>query len=145
MTDTQDETRTVVVERELAHPPAKVWRALTQPHLLAEWLMQNDFEPVVGRPFTLRAQPQGAWNGVIDCKVLEIEPERMLSYTWDSGDGPLRVTSVVMLTLTLAGSGTQLRMEQSGFRSEQVQNFQGAKYGWQNFLGKLDELLARVD
>lgn len=143
MTDT--ETRTVVVEREFAHPPAKVWRALTRPHLLAEWLMENDFEPVVGRPFTLRTQPQGAWNGVIDCKILEIEPERMLSYTWDSGDGPLRVTSEVTLTLTPTSAGTQLRMEQSGFRSEQVQNFQGAKYGWQNFLGKLDDLLARIE
>lgn len=139
------DTRTVVVERELAHPPAKVWRALTQQHLLEEWLMQNDFEPVVGRAFTLRSQPYGDWNGVIDGKVLEIEPEKTLSYTWDSGEGPLRVTSVVTLTLTPAGAGTHLRMEQAGFRSEQVQNFQGAKYGWQNFLGKLDALLVRTD
>lgn len=139
------ETRTVVVEREFAHPPAKVWRALTQPHLLAEWLMRNDFEPVVGRAFTLRTSPQGGWNGVIDCTVLAVEPEKRLSYTWDSGDGPLRVTSMVTLTLTPAGGGTHLRMEQSGFRSEQVQNFEGAKYGWRNFLGKLEQLLGQPD
>ena len=143
MNDIPAETRTVVVERELAHPPAKVWRALTQLHLIAEWLMPNDFEPVVGRAFTLRAQPQGGWNGIIDSKVLEIEPGKTLSYTWDSGDGALRVTSVVRFTLAPSEGGTRLRMEQSGFRSEQVQNFQGARYGWRTFLGRLDELLAR--
>jgi uncharacterized protein YndB with AHSA1/START domain len=139
----ESETRTVVVERELPHPPAKVWRALSQPHLLAEWLMRNDFDPIVGRAFTLRTDPVGGWNGVIDGKVLAVEPERVLAYTWDAGEGALRVTTVVTLTLTATAGGTHLRMEQWGFGSAQVQNFQGAKYGWQNFLGRLDALLAR--
>lgn len=145
MTDAAAETRSVVIEREIAFPPAKIWRALTQPWLIQEWLMANDFMAEVGRSFTLKAQPHGDWNGIIDCKVLAIEPERSLSYTWDSGNGPLRVTSIVTWTLTPTDTGTHLRMEQAGFRADQPQNFQGAKYGWQNFIGRLEALLAQAD
>lgn len=139
MTDTQ----TVTIERDIAHPPEKLWRALTQPHLIAEWLMQNDFAPQVGHAFTLRTQPYGDWNGVIDCKVLAVEPQKTLTYTWDSGEGRLRVTTVVTWTLTPTATGTHLKMEQSGFQSDQPQNFQGAKYGWMQFFGRLEQLLAK--
>lgn len=139
------ETRSVVVEREIAFPPERIWRALTTPWLMEEWLMKNDFAAEVGRGFTLRAQAHGDWDGIIDCEVLTIEPEKRLSYTWDSGNGLLRVTTVVTWTLTPTGSGTLLRMEQSGFRPDQVQNFEGAKYGWRNFFGKLEALLARTE
>ena len=138
------ETKSVVIERDLAHPPEKIWRALTQPHLLAEWLMQNDFKPAMGHRFNLRTQAYGDWNGIIDCEVLAIEPDKTLSYTWESGNGPLRVTSVVTWTLTPTDTGTHLRMEQSGFRSDQPQNYAGAKYGWQNFLAKLEQVLAQA-
>jgi uncharacterized protein YndB with AHSA1/START domain len=138
------ETKSVVIERDLAHPPEKIWRALTQPHLIAEWLMQNDFKPAMGHRFNLRTQAYGDWNGVIDCEVLAIEPNKTLSYTWDSGNGPLRVTTVVTWTLTPTQTGTHLRMEQSGFRSDQPQNYAGAKYGWQNFLAKLEQVLAQA-
>jgi uncharacterized protein YndB with AHSA1/START domain len=74
MTAPATETRAVVVEREIAHPPEKLWRALTQPHLIAEWLMQNDFKPAVGHRFNLR----GDWGGV-DCEVLTVEPIKTLS------------------------------------------------------------------
>ncbi len=145
MTDGALETRSVIVEREIGFPPEKIWRALTQPWLIEEWLMKNDFTAEVGRAFTLQAQPYGDWNGIIDCEVLVIEPERSLSYTWESGNGPLRVTSIVTWTLIPAGAGTLLRMEQSGFRSDQVQNFRGARYGWQSFFARLEEVLARAD
>jgi uncharacterized protein YndB with AHSA1/START domain len=145
MSDAATDTRSVVVEREFSFPPEKLWRALTQPHLIEEWLMKNDFKPVVGHSFNLRTTPYANWNGVIDCEVLAAEPNRTLTYTWDSGDGPLRVTSVVTWTLTPAGSGTHLRMEQSGFRSDQPQNYAGAKNGWQNFFAKLEQMLARAD
>jgi uncharacterized protein YndB with AHSA1/START domain len=138
------ETKSVVIERDLAHPPEKIWRALTQPHLLAEWLMQNDFKPAMGHRFNLRTQAYGDWNGIIDCEVLAIEPNKTLSYTWDSGNGPLRVTTVVTWTLTPTDTGTHLRMEQFGFRSDQPQNYAGAKYGWQNFLAKLEQVLAQA-
>src|SRR3990167_10803508 len=71
------ETLSVVVEREISYPPEKIWRALTQPHLIEEWLMKNDFKPVVGHGFNLRA----AW-GAVDCQVLAVEPNKTLSYTW---------------------------------------------------------------
>jgi uncharacterized protein YndB with AHSA1/START domain len=137
------EIRTVVVEREIAHPPAKLWRALTQPHLIAEWLMANDFVPDVGHRFQLR----GDWGGVLDCEVLEVEPGESLSYTWNHrhADVAYDLESVVTFTLTPAGAGTLLRMEQAGFRPDQKQALGGAKYGWQQFFGKLEQLLERVD
>lgn len=138
MTDQQ--TRTAVVERDFAHPPAKLWRALTQPHLIAEWLMNNDFSPAVGHRFQLK----GDWGGVLDCEVLTIEPERSLSYTWDfANDDPLyALKSVVTFTLTPTDTGTHLRVEQAGFAPEQKQASGGAHAGWKNFLAKLDDLLA---
>jgi uncharacterized protein YndB with AHSA1/START domain len=130
------ETRSVTVERELPFPPEKIWRALTQPHLIEEWLMKNDFQPVVGHSFNLR----GDW-GAVDCKVLEIEANRSLSYTWDA----MGLKSVVTWTLTPKAGGTHLRMEQAGFRSDQEQAFQGAQYGWRKFFGSLERVLARAD
>jgi uncharacterized protein YndB with AHSA1/START domain len=137
------EIRSVVVERELAHPPEKIWRALTQPHLIEEWLMKNDFAPVVGHRFNLR----GDWGGVLDCEVLAIEPNRTLSYTWNfaHGDAAFNLTSVVTFTLTPTPAGTRLRMEQVGFRPDQKQAFGGAKVGWQQFLAKLEQVTARID
>jgi len=79
MNQTATETRSVVVEREIPHPPEKIWRALTQPHLMEEWLMKNDFKPAVGHRFNL----SGDWGGVLDCEVLAIEPNKTLSYTWN--------------------------------------------------------------
>ena len=133
MTDAAGETLRVVVEREMAHPPEKIWRALTQPHLIEEWLMKNDFKPALDHRFNLR----GDW-GAVDCKVVAIEPNKMLSYTWDA----MGLESVVTWTLTPTGTGTHLRMEQSGFRADQKQAYQGAKYGWQQFFAKLEQLLA---
>jgi uncharacterized protein YndB with AHSA1/START domain len=143
MTEILAETRTVTIEREIPHPPEKLWRALTQPHLIEEWLMKNDFEPVVGHRFNLR----GEWGGVLDCEVLAVEPCKKLSYTWDhvNDDAAFDLRSVVTLTLTPTGTGTLLRMEQSGFRPDQTQAYQGANYGWQGFLLTLEKLLARTD
>jgi uncharacterized protein YndB with AHSA1/START domain len=139
----KSETRSVVVEREIAHPPEKIWRALTQPHLIEEWLMKNDFKPVVGHHFNLR----GEWGGVLDCEVLAVEPHKKLTYTWNfkHAEAAYNLTSVVMWTLTPTGSGTHLRMEQSGFRPDQPQAYGGAKAGWQQFFEKLDQLLARAE
>jgi uncharacterized protein YndB with AHSA1/START domain len=136
MTNTATETRSVVVEREIPHPPEKIWRALTQPHLIAEWLMKNDFEPVVDHKFNLR----GDW-GAVDCQVLKVEPNKTLSYTW-AAQG---LESVVTWTLTPTKTGAKLRMEQSGFRPDQQQFFQGAKGGWPKFFANLEQVLARTD
>lgn len=143
MSETLTETRSVVIERDFAHPPEKIWRALTQPHLMEEWLMKNDFKPEVGHQFELR----GDWGGVLDCKVIAIEPHETLSYSWnfEHEDPAYNLRSVVTFTLTPTSSGTHLRVEQAGFRPDQKQAFGGARFGWQQFLGKLDEVVARED
>ena len=140
-------TRTIVIERDMPHPPEKIWRALTQASLMEEWLMKNDFQPVVGRSFNFRAAPVPHWNGVVDCTVLEIEPNERLSYSWNaSGDEAANgLKSVVTWTLTRTNGGTHLRMEHSGFRPKDESNFQGASYGWQRFFGGLERVLAGLD
>jgi uncharacterized protein YndB with AHSA1/START domain len=136
------ETRSVVVEREMPHPPEKLWRALTQPHLIAEWLMKNDFAPVVGHRFNLR----GEWGGVLDCEVLVVEPNRELAYSWNHAhdDAAFNLQSVVTFTLTPTAKGTRLRMEQAGFRPDQRQAFGGANAGWQQMFAKLEQVLAQA-
>jgi uncharacterized protein YndB with AHSA1/START domain len=136
-TNPTESTRTVVIERVFAHPPEKLWRALTEGPLIAQWLMKNDFEPVAGRKFQFRSEPMPQWDGVIDCEVLVVDPLKQLSYSW----GALGLDSIVLFTLTPAEGGTQVRMEHSGFRPDQQQAFGGAKYGWQKFLGNLERLL----
>lgn len=137
------QTRAVVVEREIPFSPEKLWRALTQPHLIEEWLMKNDFKPVVGHGFRL----SGEWGGVLDCEVLAVEPEKTLSYTWDYAhdDPAYALKSVVTFTLTPTDAGTHLRMEQAGFRPDQKQAFGDAHAGWGQFFGKLEQLLARAE
>jgi uncharacterized protein YndB with AHSA1/START domain len=130
------EALSVVVERDIPFPPQKIWRALTQPHLIEECLMNNDFKPVVEHRFSLRAD----W-GAVDCRVLEVEPNKTLSYTWAA----YGLESVVTWTLTPTGTGTHLRMEQSGFTPDQQQAYQGAKHGWQRFFGTLEQVVARID
>jgi uncharacterized protein YndB with AHSA1/START domain len=130
------ETLSVIVEREIRFAPERIWRALTQPHLIEEWLMKNDFKPVVGHRFDLRAD----W-GSVACKVLAVEPNKTLSYTWAA----YGLESVVTWTLTPTAAGTQLRMEHSGFRPDQPQYYEGAKGGWQQFFAKLEQVLARTD
>jgi uncharacterized protein YndB with AHSA1/START domain len=136
MTKVTTETLSVIVEREVAFPPEKIWRALTQPHLIEEWLMKNDFKPVVDHRFRLSAD----W-GSVDCQVLTLEPNKSLSYSWDA----MGLESVVTWTLTPTSKGTHLRMEQSGFRPDQQQAYQGAQYGWQKFAAALEQVVARLD
>ena len=142
MTDIATETRSVVVvEREVAYPPEKIWRALTQPHLMEEWLMKTDFKPVAGHRFSLRRDPKPDVSVVIDCQVLEIEPNQTLSYTWEA----FGLESVVTWTLTPTSTGTLLRMEQSGFRPDQQQAYYGARAAWRGFFAALEQVLARTD
>ncbi len=137
-----NETRTVTIEREFPYPPEKLWRALTQPHLISEWLMNTDFKPELGHRFFLK----GDWGGVT-CEVLEIEPQRSLSYTWnyEHADPAFALESVVTFTLTQTGQGTHLRMEQVGFRPEQKQAFGGAQHGWKLHFDNLENVLERLD
>ena len=141
MNEASTQTRSVIVERELPHPPEKIWRALTQPHLIEEWLMKSDFQPIVGRRFNLRRTPKPDVNIVVDCEVLVVEPNRTLSYTWAAFD----LVGVVTWTLTPTRTGTHLRMEQSGFRPDQKRAYGGAKGGWRRIVVQLEQVLGRMD
>jgi uncharacterized protein YndB with AHSA1/START domain len=130
-------TRSLVIEKEMSYPPEKIWRALTEGPLIKEWLMDNDFQPVVGHSFTLRSTPMPNWNGIIDCEVLLVEPNKKISYRW----GSLGLETVVVWTLVATGDGTLVRMEQSGFGPDQESNYKGAQYGWQKFIGGLERVV----
>lgn len=137
--------RSVVVERVFAHPQAKIWRALTEGPLLEQWMMSNDFVPVVGHRFKFRRDPVPNWNGIVEGEVLIVDPIGRLSYSWGVGDTEAGLRWVVEWTLTPTEGGTHVRMEQSGFHPNQKANYQGAKYGWQKFFEGLERVLREVN
>jgi uncharacterized protein YndB with AHSA1/START domain len=137
--------RILVVERVFPYPPEKLWRALTESPLLAQWMMNNDFEPVVGRKFQFQTDPKANWNGVVDCEVRMVDPIQRLAYSWGVGGEGSGLQWEVLWTLTPAEGGTHVRMEQSGFGPHQRANYQGAKYGWQKFFDGLERVLGRFD
>jgi uncharacterized protein YndB with AHSA1/START domain len=142
-TDNVDAVRaeTLVFEVDLHHAPAKVWRALTDPVLLAEWLLPAvGFHATPGTEFKLTAPPQPGWDGVVNCRMLDIETHRKLSWRWIVGD----IDTVVTFTLAPTATGTQLTIVQSGFKEHQKRNLNGARYGWKMMSEKLVELLART-
>jgi uncharacterized protein YndB with AHSA1/START domain len=130
-------------EFDLPHAPEKVWRALTDPVLLAEWLLPVvglELEP--GAAFTLKAPSFPDWDGTVNCRMLEIEAERKLSFTWVVGK--MEIDTVVTFTLTPTASGTRLSLAQSGFKPDQKGAFGGQRYGWKMMGNKLVDLLARI-
>lgn len=141
----RSQTDSIVFELQLQHAPEKVWRAITDPALLAEWLLPVfEFELQPGAAFLFKTQPYPGWDGTVNCRILEIEAEKKLSYTWVVGDD-MALDTVVTFTLTPTASGTLLSLVQSGFKSDQKQNFGGARYGWKLMGDKLLELLANLD
>ena len=135
------QVETIAFEFDLPHSPEKVWRALTDPALLAEWLL-----PVVGlrletgAEFEFRTQPHPGWDGTVSCRFVEIEAHRTLRYTWSV---PF-LDTVVTFTLTPTASGTRLSLVQSGFKPDQKRESGGARYGWKMMGGRLIDLLARI-
>ena len=143
LTDTTAPTQTesLSFDFDLHHPPDKVWRALTDPDLLAEWLLPVvDLKLEPGAAFTFKTQAYPGWDGTVNCRFVEIEAPRKLSLTWVVGD----IDTIVTFTLTPTASGTRLSLVQSGFKPDQKQNFNGARYGWKMMGGKLVDLLARI-
>jgi uncharacterized protein YndB with AHSA1/START domain len=140
-------TQSLALEYDLPHPPAKVWRALTDPGLLAQWLMANDMRATVGHAFTFTQDPTPWWDGVVRCEVLESEPPKRLRYSWRSGPESSPLDTVVTWTLTpTAAGGTRLALEQSGFQPGNRFAFEGARKGWERMVGEgLAQLLARVE
>jgi uncharacterized protein YndB with AHSA1/START domain len=142
MTDTPEAaSRSIVVEREMPHPAEKIWRALTTPALIADWLMENDFEPTPGHSFQFRAKPVPGWTGVTNCKVIEIDPPRRLAYRWGDGtESDSGLKTIVTWTLTPTAGGTLVRMEQSGFRPEDEAGYRGMGGGWPHILAGLERV-----
>ena len=139
----RSQTDFLSLEFDLHHPPEKVWRALTDPVLLTEWLLpvvELDLDP--GAAFTLQTQPQPGWDGTVKCRFVEIDTNRKLSYTWVVGD--MELETVVTFTLAPTPRGTRLSLVQSGFKSHQKHNLGGARYGWKMMGGKLVDLLGRI-
>ncbi len=128
---------------DLPHPPEKVWRALTDPALVSEWLLpvaELRLEP--GAEFTFRTEPHPGWDGSVDCRLLEVEAPRRLSYAWVVS--AMGLDTVVTFTLAPSAAGTRLTLVQSGFGPDQKRNFAGARYGWTMMGAKLVELLGRM-
>lgn len=136
-------------EYDLPHTPKKIWRALTEPALLEKWIAPCDLKPVVGHRFTFRMGAVGSWDGVVHCEVLELETEKRISYTWQSGE----LDTVVSWSLKpSASAGTSLILEHSGFLPLSVLHpfrslaYYGAKAGWKGKVQKaLRPLLETVD
>lgn len=138
------QTKSIVVERLIPHSAEKIWRALTVPELVAEWLMQNDFAPQEGHRFTFRASPVPGWSGVTNCVVLKVEAPRLLAYSWGDGsrsDSGLK--TVVTWSLTPEGAATRVRMEHSGFRPADERGYVGMGSGWPRILERLEQVAAK--
>jgi uncharacterized protein YndB with AHSA1/START domain len=140
-TTAPSQSEAISFEFDLHHSAEKVWRALTDPVLLAEWLLPViGLELETGATFTFKTQPYPGWDGTVNCRFLEIEPKRKLSYAW----GVPGMDTIVTFTLTPTASGTRLSLVQSGFKPDQKKNFGGARYGWRMMGGKLVDVLARI-
>jgi uncharacterized protein YndB with AHSA1/START domain len=139
--------RSIVVERLMPHPPEKIWRALTEAHLIEQWLMRNDFEPRLGARFTFQAKPIGDWNGIVHCEVTAFDPPRRLAYSWRGGSARnpnygSALVSIVEWVLTPAPVGTRVRMEHSGFGPPNESAYEAMSVGWPRGLERLEQISA---
>ncbi len=130
------ETQSFSIEWDLPHAPKKVWRALTEPALLAKWLMSTDMQLALGTSFTFQAPSSPQWDGKVNCTMQEIEPQKRLRYSWAGGG--LEGTVVTWTLTATSTGGTLLRLEHAGFKAGQKEArfFEGAKQGWQFMGGK---------
>jgi uncharacterized protein YndB with AHSA1/START domain len=144
MADVSSRRGSIEVDEFLPHPPRKVWRALTDPELLARWLMPSDFKPVIGHRFTFTTRPIASigFDGVISCQVLELDEERLLRIGWDGGT----LDTTVTWRLVAEGNGTRLFVEHAGFDLDdpvQAFAFRGMGSGWRSHIMRsLAETLA---
>ena len=120
MTDATADRTEVRVEDFLPQPPAAVWRALTTPELLAQWLMPNDFEPRIGYRFHFRTDPIPAarFTGVIACEVLDLRDSELLVISWSDAGGDNDMSTTITFRLEAHDGGTRLTIVQAGYRAD---------------------------
>ncbi|HZS48716.1 MAG TPA: SRPBCC domain-containing protein [Blastocatellia bacterium] len=104
--------RNLFFEETYPYPIERVWRAISDSAAIADWLMPNDFQPVLGHKFQFRSKPQPGWDGIVHCEVIDLDPPRRLGITWKSANS---VDTVVTFTLESVPDGTRLRLEHTGF------------------------------
>ena len=125
------------------YPSERVWRALTDPGAIKQWLMETTFEARLGHKFQFRAKPQRGWSGIVDCEVLECDPPRRLAYSWKSES----LNTKVAWILEPAPGGTRVRLEHTGFRGFKpvlVSFMLGG--GWRGIVHKhLPAVIARLE
>ena len=139
----------IVVDYTLNEPPTQVWRALTEPKLLAQWLMENDIQPIVGHKFNFRAKPMGDWDGIVYCEILEADEPNKLVYTWQGGSDKNqnyghRLDTTVTWTLSPTSTGgTLLNLVHHGFQPDDYA-FQIMGQGWRSMVtaDKITRILA---
>jgi uncharacterized protein YndB with AHSA1/START domain len=136
------ERRSIIVDYHLSAAPAKVWRALTEPELLTDWLMPNDIKPLVGHDFTFGTDPAPGFDGIVHCKIIEVKQTSRLVYSWRGGP----IDTMVTWTLTPTPSGgTHLRLEQSGFGPEHGMTYDILSKGWrEKAAGSLDRITSSI-
>lgn len=150
---TDEDPTTLRVDQFLAHPPARVWRALTEPDLIARWLMPGDFRLEVGHRYTMRARPVPAtgFSGTVRAEVLDFEVERMLRINWRDTDphSPNGADWTITWTLEPEGRGTRLFLVHEGFDPEdslQQRSRDVMGHGWRSVTARrLDEVLQTLD
>ena len=118
--------RDLLIKWYFPHPSEKVWECLTNPQLIEQWLMKNDFKPIVGHKFQFHTRPipKMGFDGIVNCEVLEITPGQKLVYTWKGGPKPgvVELDTVLIWTLTEKDEGTEIILEHKGFK------------GWKNYI-----------
>jgi uncharacterized protein YndB with AHSA1/START domain len=124
-----------------AQSPNEVWEYLTQPELIALWLMPNNFKPVLGQEFQFKTKPIPSLNldGIFYCKVLAISPFKKLIYSWKGGSGNdvFTLDTVVEWTLEKYENGTKLSLKQVGFKEANLSIFTAMTNGWQTNIQKM--------
>ena len=128
------------------HPTETVWEYLTKPELMEQWLMKNDFQPIIGFDFQFQTKPIPSldFDGICYCRVLEIVPFKQLSYSWKCGPGEGKITldSIVVWKLQPTDKGTEVFLEHSGFAKEENLDFyNGFMHGWVEKLNNIAKLL----
>lgn len=139
-------TRDLSFKWYFPHSPAAVWECLTDQEAIAEWLMKNDFKPVVGHKFNFHTKPipKMDFDGIVYGEVLEVAPQRRLVYSWKGGPGPGVITLDTVLTWTIVPreNGTELRLEHSGFKG--FKNYLSSLFMGAGWNGRIRKRLASL-